>query len=54
VEAVIQQLLPAALSNATIGAALLRRTRASLEPLESRTNLERFPYGRDMSGVASS
>jgi hypothetical protein len=53
-EAVIQQLLPAALSNATIGAALLRRARPSIKSLESRTNLRRFPYGREVSGIASS
>jgi hypothetical protein len=53
-EAVIQQLLPAALSNAAIGAALLRRARPSVKALESRTKLQRFPYGRDVSGIASS
>jgi hypothetical protein len=54
VEAVIQQLLPAALSNATIGAALLRRAKPSVKSPKSRTNLQRFPYGRDVSGIASS
>lgn len=52
-EQVMQQLLPSALSNAAIGAALLRCTAPCRETGETRTALRRFPYGRDMSGVAS-
>jgi hypothetical protein len=51
VEAVIQQLLPCALSNAAIGAALLRCS-GRAEVRESPTALRRFPYGREMSGIA--
>ena len=52
IESVIQQLLPAALSNAVIGAALLRRSRDA-KSRETLTPLQRSPYGRDLHGVAS-
>ena len=52
IEGVIQQLLPSALSNAAIGAALLRRSRRAASR-ETLTPVQRSPYGRDLHGVAS-
>ena len=52
-EEVIQQLLPSALSNAAIGAALLRCTAPCKGTGETPTVLERFPYGRGIGGIAS-
>ena len=52
-DGVIQQLLPAALSNAAIGAGLLRRSMSREKPRETLTPVQRFPYGRDLRGVAS-
>jgi len=52
IEGVIQQLLPSALSNAAIGAALLRRSRRA-KSRETLTPVQRSPYGRDLHGVAS-
>ena len=44
IDGVIQQLLPSALSNVAIGAALLRRSAPRVEDRETRTPLRRFPY----------
>ena len=52
IESVIQQLLPSALSNAAIGAALLRRSRRAASR-KTLTPVQRSPYGRDLHGVAS-
>jgi hypothetical protein len=52
-EGVIQQLLPSALSNAAIGAVLLRRSAAHAKSRETLTPLQRSPYGRDLRGAAS-
>ena len=52
VEGVIDRLLPSALSNAAIGAALLRRSAPCAKSRETLTPLQRSPYGRDWRGVA--
>jgi len=53
IEGVIQQLLPSALSNAAIGAGLLRRSASHAKSRETLTPARRSPYGRDWHGVAS-
>ena len=53
VEEVIEQLLPAALSNVAIGAALLRRSASPQQSRETRTSVRRLPYGRDTADAAS-